>query len=111
MYSGENKERYPSASAWSVGVPQTMDLAGYQIYPEYWTDLNIAKCPADPLGGLQAQQVWEDNGDLAGLMERIQQLSDGSPAAQTCMKGGAVLVGLLHLRSLGFRQRVADDGT
>ncbi|NIA13670.1 MAG: DUF1559 domain-containing protein [Nitrospiraceae bacterium] len=91
MYSGENKEMYPSASAWTVGVPQTMDLAGYQIYPEYWTDVNIAKCPSDAMGGLLAQQVWEDSGGLSGLMDQIQALSDGSPAAQACMRGALSL--------------------
>ena len=91
MYSGENKDMYPGASAWSVGVPQTMDLAGYQLYPEYWTDVNIAKCPSDPLGGLLAQQVWEDTGGLAGLMEQIQLLSDGSEGAKACMNGALSL--------------------
>ena len=91
MYSGENKEMYPSSSAFTVGVPQTMDLAGYQIYPEYWTDVNISKCPSDAMGGLLAQQVWEDSGGLSGLMDQIQALSDGSPSAHVCMRGALSL--------------------
>ncbi|MFA6243615.1 MAG: prepilin-type N-terminal cleavage/methylation domain-containing protein, partial [Candidatus Hydrogenedentales bacterium] len=43
MYAGEAKgESWPTASAYSVGVAYSMDLAGYQLYPEYWTDVNIS---------------------------------------------------------------------
>lgn len=88
MYSSESKgERWPTASAYSVGTAYVLDLAGYQLYPEYWTDVNISLCPSDPKGGLQAVQVWEGSDDLNDMLAHIQELSDGSPNAKACMNG------------------------
>ena len=93
MYAGESKDQgFPTSSAYTPGVAMTMDLAGYQIYPDYWTDVNIALCPSDPKGGMLARQVWESGeDDYSAIMAMLSSLSDGSPMAQVCMKGALSL--------------------
>jgi prepilin-type processing-associated H-X9-DG protein len=64
-----------------------MALAGYQLFPEYWTAVNMSVCRSDPKAGLQAGQVWEGTDDLNEVLGELQQLSDGSPNAHVCMNG------------------------
>jgi prepilin-type N-terminal cleavage/methylation domain-containing protein/prepilin-type processing-associated H-X9-DG protein len=86
MYAGEAKGgSFPTSSAYTVGVPMVMDLAGYQLYPEYWTDVNIALCPSDPKGGLLAQQVWEGFDDYRQLIEMIAARSSNDVLWKVCM--------------------------
>jgi len=86
MYAGEAKGgSFPTVSAYTMGVPMAMDLAGYQLYPEYWTDVNIALCPSDPKGGLLAEQVWEGFNDYAQLIESIAAKVSDDILWKVCM--------------------------
>lgn len=86
MYAGEAKGgAFPTSSAYTVGVPMTMDLAGYQLYPEYWTDVNIALCPSDPKGGMLAEQVWEGFDDYAQLIAAIAGRVGDNVLWKVCM--------------------------
>jgi prepilin-type N-terminal cleavage/methylation domain-containing protein/prepilin-type processing-associated H-X9-DG protein len=62
MYSGENKDRYPSGSYWRLnGTPTILGLRGTQLYPEYWTDPAISICPSDPRDGTIFLDILEDD--------------------------------------------------
>ncbi|MBI2424778.1 MAG: DUF1559 domain-containing protein [Candidatus Hydrogenedentes bacterium] len=51
MYSNEAKgEKFPPTSVASAGLPQYFH--GSALYPEYWTDPNLALCPSDSGVGL-----------------------------------------------------------
>ncbi len=72
MYSGEDRNGLfppgPSTAVWdSVNGGGTgwesywthlRGVNGESVYPEYWTDPNIAICPSDSRGSLEGQTVW-----------------------------------------------------
>jgi len=81
MFANENRGKFPAASQWNVvqhnlGVNAMGDLvadvspsiypsgrgpADEALYPEYWTDPNIAICPSDP-----RDDSWGPNHPAAG---------------------------------------------
>ena len=91
MYAGEQKGSFPTSSAHTVGVAMTMDVAGYQLYPEYWTDVNIIVCPSDPKAGLAAQNFWENSDDYAALIASIAARVSDDPLWKICMNGALSL--------------------
>jgi prepilin-type N-terminal cleavage/methylation domain-containing protein/prepilin-type processing-associated H-X9-DG protein len=87
MYANEAKGgKFPPGMRYAYG----MDAAGQQeaaymgfdasgLYPEYWTDPAIARCPSDAGGGLNGS--WEKiESDYATQIQRIS--SGGGPAAE-----------------------------
>jgi prepilin-type N-terminal cleavage/methylation domain-containing protein/prepilin-type processing-associated H-X9-DG protein len=78
MYSGENRGNYPPQMKYVpevtpfgyYGWPQSFDAE--KIYPDYWNDVNIAKCPSDS-GGDAAASDWGVEDDLSAQIERIAQ--------------------------------------
>jgi len=64
MYSGEAKEKFPSGGYYRLnGTPTLLGLRGFALYPEYWTDPNIASCPSDPHSGQFGVDFIENYGD------------------------------------------------
>ncbi len=52
MYSGENKGGlFPPASDYQVYSGLYHGVAGFSIYPDYWSDANLMICPSDSRGG------------------------------------------------------------
>ena len=48
MYSNEWDGRFPRPAYWLMnGTPTILYFAGEALYPEYWTDPNMAICPSD----------------------------------------------------------------
>ncbi len=49
MYANESKgEMFPAGNYWRLnGTPTALGFQGGALYPEYWTDPNIAVCPSD----------------------------------------------------------------
>ena len=99
MYSGESKgEKFPPASQtipvdlngtnWAL-----LGVSSEKLFPEYWTDANLAVCPSDPRtsgSGIFAAGVWPSGGiinneDLAAEVARIGELQDGSEAGRACL--------------------------
>ncbi len=86
MYSGENRDKFPELGKWLFNGTATMlTIDGVQMYPEYWTDLNIAVCPSDSRSDfLGSTEGFFD--DYAGSTAQVAQNNDGSPAAQACLE-------------------------
>jgi len=64
MYSGENKDKFPAGGYYRLnGTPTLLSLRGFSLYPEYWTDPNIASCPSDPHSGAFSVDFMENYGD------------------------------------------------
>lgn len=52
MYSGEAKDNFPAGGYYRLnGTPTLLSVRGFSLYPEYWTDPNLASCPSDPHAG------------------------------------------------------------
>ncbi|MBX7256684.1 MAG: DUF1559 domain-containing protein [Candidatus Hydrogenedentes bacterium] len=49
MYANEAKgEAFPPGGLFRLnGTPTLLNLRGFALYPEYWTDANLAICPSD----------------------------------------------------------------
>ena len=72
MYSGENKGKFPPRSKWLQAA--NWFVAGNNLYPDYWTDYNIALCPSDSHGAdTMGQQIFVPTGDPQDVFERVQQ--------------------------------------
>ena len=93
MYSNESKGgKYPDQVNWPpFGHGGSMGFNAEQLYPEYWTDPNIAICPSDSRQDIQSgywNGVPEDLGiedDFAAQIARIA--GEGSEAARICAIG------------------------
>ncbi len=92
MYSSEDKqEMWPSSSrylfSWAdILWSYTAGVASDQLYPEYWTDVNIAHCPSDFRGyssWLFNQRSWEAAMDEAKA--KIAELGDANGAGAACL--------------------------
>ncbi|MCC6698529.1 MAG: DUF1559 domain-containing protein [Candidatus Hydrogenedentes bacterium] len=98
IYSGENKEMFPPGTT-TFPVAQSglmwpmQGVNGAKLYPEYWTDPNIAVCPSDShakIGAAWDSTEWPSGGiinntDFGAEIARIGELQDGSAAAKACM--------------------------
>jgi prepilin-type N-terminal cleavage/methylation domain-containing protein/prepilin-type processing-associated H-X9-DG protein len=98
MYSNEAKGgMFPpgmtTLPTWSDGTPFALGGIGAEhLYPEYWTDPNIAVCPSSSRVLMPA--VWGprapaggiiNNEDFGAEIARVGALSDGSAAAKACI--------------------------
>jgi prepilin-type N-terminal cleavage/methylation domain-containing protein/prepilin-type processing-associated H-X9-DG protein len=91
MYAGEAKGKFPPGVRYAYGenAPGAHESCyfgfdGSALYPEYWTDPGIARCPSDPAGGNQAS--WEAiEADYPAQIARIA--AGGGPALekQACL--------------------------
>src|SRR5512143_925272 len=50
MFAGENKGMWPAGAKSRVMTSIYLGIDGTSLYPEYWTDPAIAKCPSDAGG-------------------------------------------------------------
>ena len=63
MYANESGDRwvmlsdivYPAPNG--VNMNGIMSIRGSALYPEYWTDVNIAICPSDPHGDITGKRA------------------------------------------------------
>jgi prepilin-type N-terminal cleavage/methylation domain-containing protein/prepilin-type processing-associated H-X9-DG protein len=82
MYSGENRDRFPPASQYLAGAGGTvMGLPGNTMYPDYWSDVNIALCPSD------SRAVGDDAFDFSIADDweaQVQSIEGNGPAAVAC---------------------------
>ena len=95
LYAGENKGYYPPGSiTHPVGTDSVIwpvhGVGGQFIYPDYWSDPNIAVCPSDPrskisvVSGSFPSTGIINNDDYAAEIARIAELQDGTQAADFC---------------------------
>lgn len=80
MYSGENKDYFPPSS---VHLPyetshKNWGLWGHMgtigsgpLYPDYWNDPALARCPSDPGGDTLGREVFKIESDFPAQISRI----------------------------------------
>ena len=87
MFSSESKNgawppntsiMYPIAEGWYPGTEMGVDSRS--LYPDYWTDVNIAICPSDPRGDQMGQLLGIEE-DLADQVRRAAAAVTVAPAA------------------------------
>ncbi len=81
MYSGENRGNYPGTMyhvPWQMYY--FMGFDGGALYPDYWTDPSIARCPSDPGGDMYGTQVYLMESDFPAQIDRISKSVTGTPA-------------------------------
>lgn len=84
MYSNEAKGYFPPAlgvGPGGFGPTVVTSVAADTVYPEYWTDMGIARCPSDSGGG--SGSAIES--DWPAQIERISKRQDGSRVAKMCL--------------------------
>ena len=81
MYSGEDKgEFFPGNQVYSYGTYHPMGLDAKALYPDYWTDPAIKRCPSDAAGDFwgEAYLVEEDvsraDRHVAGELQHLREL-------------------------------------
>ncbi len=98
MFANENNGLFPAGTTTHpLGSDGTIwplqGVSGDRLYPEYWTDPNIAVCPSDLRSKIE--DVVDDgkfpatglinNQDYGAEIARVGTLQDGSAAAKACL--------------------------
>ncbi len=84
MYSGEDKGgSFPPKQTYSnIGWTTVMGVGAHAMYPEYWTDANIAICPSDPRAagsnpmGFGDASLFDLPEDIAGAVAAVDLTVD-----------------------------------
>ncbi len=87
MYSGEDRGGlYPGHSTVNIPSWTTAHLAyaGEVLYPDYWTDPNIAVCPSDPRGDLWGERFGVKD-DFAQQIQDIATIAQGQNNNRACL--------------------------
>ena len=87
MYAGESKGAFPPNQRIAPGPEEGYAynyfwMAGINanaLYPEYWTDPAIARCPSDP-GPSTLGQKWKMEQDFPAMVSRISASTGGTEA-------------------------------
>jgi len=77
MYAGEAKGMFPPSSRWKL-FSVNMGPDSVSLYPEYWTDPAIARCPSDAGPGGGFSDTWRLESDFVGMVDRIAGKSTGT---------------------------------
>jgi len=95
MYSGENRGgEWVTLSDVVTNAPVSghlmmgmMNMRGNALYPDYWTDPNIARCPSDP-GGDEVASQWGFDPDYAANVEQAagDYSATHDPGHEACLK-------------------------
>jgi prepilin-type N-terminal cleavage/methylation domain-containing protein/prepilin-type processing-associated H-X9-DG protein len=99
MYANESKgEQFPPGTTTFPVRPGGLvwpvhGVGGEHVYPEYWTDPNIAVCPSDSrttIGAALGSAAWPSGGivnnpDFGAEIARVGQLQDGSDEGKACL--------------------------
>jgi len=84
MYSNENKGKYPPNQAWVMNNAHTlMGFAGETLYPDYWTDMNIALCPSDARADTRGPQGYPV-GIEQDVQAQVQNITGTDEISQGC---------------------------
>ncbi len=89
MYSSEDRGgRFPGASThWPAWMNFHIGIDSTELYPDYWNDPAIARCPSDS-GSDHYGQAWGIESDFAGqvneIAARVSQAGN-PPAGQACL--------------------------
>jgi prepilin-type N-terminal cleavage/methylation domain-containing protein/prepilin-type processing-associated H-X9-DG protein len=83
MYNGENSESFPDGQHWNlIGIGWLAGVPGDLLYPDYWTDVNIAICPSDT----RADRSWAYLGDAKSNIQEDWQAQVNAVKGSTYME-------------------------
>lgn len=88
MYAAESPGGYfPPGARYNCG-PRALQYDSRTLFPEYWTDPAIARCPSDPGGDSFGRALGMDS-DFLAQIERIRKATavTPGPAAYGCLHG------------------------
>jgi prepilin-type N-terminal cleavage/methylation domain-containing protein/prepilin-type processing-associated H-X9-DG protein len=89
MYSGEDRGGYfPPGSRYPDSTFLAFDSAA--LYPEYWTDPNIARCPSDAGGDMVGNMLGMEP-DFGAQIARIAAKTSALPAGATAQSARVCL--------------------
>ena len=78
MYSNESSGYFPGGPRYTWGgMGHVMGLDSESLYPEYWTDPSIARCPSDGAGDTYGTLLKMED-DFAEQVTRISQSTTGT---------------------------------
>jgi prepilin-type N-terminal cleavage/methylation domain-containing protein len=84
MYSSESNGRFVGQSQFYVNSnPRLMGVDALALYPDYWTDPAIARCPSDA-GGDYFASLYKMETDYSAQIERIAKAPQ-SQAQKDCL--------------------------
>jgi prepilin-type N-terminal cleavage/methylation domain-containing protein/prepilin-type processing-associated H-X9-DG protein len=85
MYSGEDRGgRFPGGSWYPINNwTVTLGINSTVLYPEYWTDPAISRCPSDAAGDWLGNQ-WKVDSDFPAQVNRIAAVAD-TPIERMCL--------------------------
>ena len=84
MYANEAKETWPVMAAYmrvnpSSGIPGYMrGFDGGALYPDYWNDPSIARCPSDAGGDHVGTAMYRMEDDYPAMVERVSRSTGGT---------------------------------
>jgi len=83
MYSSEDKDGFwPANQVYTYGTYHPMGYDSEALYPDYWTDPAIARCPSDA-GGDFWGTVYKIEQDFPAQIERIAKSKTGTQLQRT----------------------------
>ncbi len=88
IYSAESRGGFfPPGALYHVG-PRTLQYDSRSLFPDYWTDPALAKCPSDPGGDRFGRDLGMD-ADFLDQVERIRKAAAAMPGdgADGCLHG------------------------
>ncbi len=86
MYNNENNGSFPSKANYAVlsWTSACLNFAGEQLYPDYWTDPAIARCPSDS-GGDYWGNIFGVEQDYPAQIQRIAKLAAAQNNNRFCL--------------------------
>ncbi len=88
MYSNENKGKFPPMADVSR-IPPTWQMGGYmlgfdggELYPDYWNDPSIARCPSDAAGDYVGTDMFKMESDFTEMISRVSKSATGTADAK-----------------------------
>ncbi len=79
MFAGENKGTWPGKNRYLIGIHSGYSFAfdAQTLYPEYWTDPAVARCPSDS-GGDWLGNVYKIESDFPAQINRLAKSVGGT---------------------------------
>jgi len=98
MYGSEDKKGYwPGRQRYAVGYWfWSLGIDAVSLYPDYWTDPAIARCPSDA-GGDAMGKDYKMEADFPAMIERIAQRKTGGTTGVTDAMRNACLMWKLSI--------------
>lgn len=105
MFSGENKDKFPNQARFTTyAFNNNMSIDSSTLYPEYWTDVNIKRCPSDT-GADWGNANYGVEQDIQAQVNRILK------APSTDARGACLNQKISHSSSYGYTAYFMTTGS